>query len=343
MKLLVVTQAVDEENPVLGFFCHWIAELAKRVEHIHVICLTEGVHHFPPNVAVHSLGKERGAQSRGAYAATFLTLAWRLRDEYDTVFVHMNAEYFAIAGWLWKLQGKRAVLWYNHPSNTVWLRIAGMFADIVFHTSPYAASAKFSHAVSMPAGIDTDIFTPAPAARDRHAFYIQGRITPSKRIDLALAALEVVRKSVPATLTLVGPEDPEYGKELRTRFASLIKDGAVNFAGPKKNEETPALYRAHGGAINLAAAGHFDKTALEPMACETPVVVTSPAFKGLVPDEWIVADTPEALGEALARLIGLPDAAYAALGAAERAAVVAHQSLAALMDDLARRLAILGA
>jgi len=341
MKLLVITQAVDEENPVLGFFCHWIAELAKRVEHIHVICLAEGMHHFPANVVVHSLGKENGSRSRSAYALTFISLAWRLRREYSTVFVHMNAEYFTISGWLWKLLGKRTALWYNHPSNTVWLRIAGKFADIVFHTSPYAASAKFPHAVSMPAGIDTDIFTPAPQARDRRALYMQGRIMRSKRVDLALAALEKVRASVPATLTLVGPEDPEYGKELRTRFAALIAHGAVNFVGSKKNEETPALYRAHGAAINLAAAGHFDKTALEPMACETPVVVTSPAFQGLVPDEWIVGDTPEALAGALTRLIGLPDDAYAALGRAERAAVVARQSLSALMDRLVSHLAAL--
>ena len=32
MKLLIVTQAVDTEDPVLGFFVRWIEELGKHVE-----------------------------------------------------------------------------------------------------------------------------------------------------------------------------------------------------------------------------------------------------------------------------------------------------------------------
>ena len=38
-KLLIVTQAVDTEEPALGFFVRWIEELAKRVESVEVICL----------------------------------------------------------------------------------------------------------------------------------------------------------------------------------------------------------------------------------------------------------------------------------------------------------------
>ena len=59
MKLLIVTQAIDSEHPILGFFHRWVEEFAKHCEHVHVICLQAGKHSLPANVTVHSLGKER--------------------------------------------------------------------------------------------------------------------------------------------------------------------------------------------------------------------------------------------------------------------------------------------
>jgi len=64
MKLLVVTQVVDTEDPVLGFFVRWVEELAKHVESVEVICLREGKHMLPVNVHVHSLGKEHEQSMR---------------------------------------------------------------------------------------------------------------------------------------------------------------------------------------------------------------------------------------------------------------------------------------
>ena len=58
MRLLIVTQVVDQNDSVLGFFHRWIEEFAKNCEKVHVICLKESVHNLPENVAVHSLGKE---------------------------------------------------------------------------------------------------------------------------------------------------------------------------------------------------------------------------------------------------------------------------------------------
>jgi len=342
MKLLVVTQAVDLGEPVLGFFHRWIEELAARVESVEVICLKEGEHHLPENVHVYTLGKPRDVMhSRGwfariGYTLRFYALAWKLRGRYDTVFVHMNPEYIALAGPFWRTWGKHIALWYNHPARPLALSIAARFAGAVFYTSPYAASATYRHALRMPAGIDTDVFKPQLATRDRTKLYMQGRVTPSKGVHVALAALRVLRERMPATLTIVGPEDTAYAAGLKERFAEEIAAGAVEFAGTKRNSETPALYSAAGAAINLAAAGHFDKTVLEPMACGTPVVVASPAFADIIPPEWIVpADDPEALAGTLERLIELPDEDYRALGTLLRERIVREHSLTVLMDRLA--------
>src|SRR5438132_11490619 len=102
MRLLLTTQALDENDPSFSFAVGWVREFAKHYEHIDVVCLKEGAHTLPENVAVHSLGKERGTRWRISYALRFLILAWKLRNEYDAVFVHMNQDYVLIAGILWE-------------------------------------------------------------------------------------------------------------------------------------------------------------------------------------------------------------------------------------------------
>jgi glycosyltransferase involved in cell wall biosynthesis len=340
MKLLIVTQAVDTEDPVLGFFVRWIAELAKRVEHVEVICLKEGGHHLPSNVRVHSLGKEHSRQSRFVYAWRFETLIWSLRREYGTVFVHMNPEYMLLGGLFWQLWGKRVSFWYNHPQDDVRLRLALPLANRVFYTSPYAASVRSKKAMQMSVGIDTALFRPEALPRKPLSIYLQGRIMPSKRVHILLEALRLLRaQGVAATLTIVGPEDPDYGEKLRTDFGGLVRAGVLIFLGPKKNEETPALYASHRVSVNLAAAGHFDKAAFEAMACETPVIVSSKAFGGLVPDEWIVPEEDHvALAGALKRLLELSNETYAALGGAERQSVVKNHSLDRLAEELVKAL-----
>ena len=103
MKLLFITQVVDKEDAVLGFVHGWLIELACIFDHIHVICLEKGSVELPANITLHSLGKEEGV-SRLEYLKRFYSLVFKLRPEYDGVFVHMNSEYVILAGPLWRPQ-----------------------------------------------------------------------------------------------------------------------------------------------------------------------------------------------------------------------------------------------
>ncbi|HRH24001.1 MAG TPA: glycosyltransferase family 4 protein [Candidatus Paceibacterota bacterium] len=337
MKLLVVTQVMNQEHPVLGFFHHWVETFAPHFEHIHVICLEEGVHALPQNVTVHSLGKEKGA-SRFMRVVKFLQLSWGLSKDYDAVFVHMNPEYLALSGDFWRFTGKKVGLWYNHEVGSIWLKLAQPIVHTLFYTSPYAYPARYKNAQKMPAGIDTTLFTSGSAVRRADSIYFQGRISPAKRVHVLLEALRIVRRTrKSATVTLVGPEDAAYGATLRTVFKDLIEAGAVTFMGPKRNEETPALYGAHAVSVNLTADGNFDKTVLESLACETPAIVSSRAFEGLVPDEWRIAENDsEALAVALLRALSLSAAQLHTLGANCRNLVVQKHSLTSLADELAQ-------
>src|SRR5688572_21166358 len=129
MKLLILTQKVDANDPILGFFCWWIGEFAKRCKQVTVICLYEGEHELPANVRVLSLGKEGGA-SRLKYLVRFYGYIWRERENYDAVFVHMNQVYVILGGFMWRLLRKKIGLWYAHGSVSASLRAAVMLCHV---------------------------------------------------------------------------------------------------------------------------------------------------------------------------------------------------------------------
>ena len=55
MRLLILTQKVDQNDDILGFFHGWIREFSKNFETITVISLGVGEYNLPANVRVLSL------------------------------------------------------------------------------------------------------------------------------------------------------------------------------------------------------------------------------------------------------------------------------------------------
>jgi glycosyltransferase involved in cell wall biosynthesis len=283
MKLLIVTQAVDTEDSVLGFFVRWIEEFAKHVEHVEVICLKEGNHHLPANVRVHSLGKEKSTAenttiygsvfSRVLYACRFLNLVWKLRQNYDTVFVHMNPEYVILGGPLWHLWGKRVALWYTHKSVNNKLRFAAFFSDIIFTASKESFRLKSSKVHVMGHGIDTDFFSPDPSIARGDWILSVGRLMPSKRHDLAIQ--RAVRED--RTLRIAG-EGPE-----RARLEALAQKlhATVQFLGGLTQAQLRDEYRTAAYFIHTSETGSLDKVVLEALACGLKVITNDPALKPL--------------------------------------------------------------
>lgn len=310
MKLLIVCQALDKKHPVLGFFHRWVEAFATQFEEITVVALQVGEHRLPHNVSVKSLGKESGG-NRLMYMMHFFKILFGSK-EYDAVFVHMNPEYIVLAGWWWKLLGKKIGLWYNHTVGSLWLKIAQPFTNIVFHTSPLAYTARYRNAKQMPAGIDTEIFKPQPEINKiPKSVYFQGRIAPAKNVHVLLEAFADLNKQGEADLlTLVGPEDEAYTQPLREKYKNLIESGAVIFRGSVENSETPELYAAHTVSVNLTADGNYDKTVLESLACGTPVIVSSKAFSDAPiisierPDATAVIEGYSSLKESNTQILG---------------------------------------
>jgi len=130
MRVLVVIQKVDRNDEFFGFFHGRLLDFATRCDKVNIICLESGAHDLPASVRVHSLGKE-SQQSRLHYLLRFYRLLWLLRHEYDEVFVYLEPLYIVLGGIVWKLLGKRIILWYNHTHRSWRLRAATWLADIV--------------------------------------------------------------------------------------------------------------------------------------------------------------------------------------------------------------------
>ncbi len=344
MKLLIVTQAVDLDDPVLGFFHRWIIEFAKYVESIEVICLKEGKHELPKNVHVHSLGKEHGAARHVVYAWRFLSLAWRLRGEYDVVFVHMNQEYVLIAGWLWKLLGKRVHLWRNHYAGSYLTDIASSFCTKVFCTSKYSYTAKYKKTVIMPVGVDTERFTPdARVARKPHSILFLARMAPSKRPEMLIDALALLaREGLTFTTTFVGSplsKDEAYYESLKEKVRSLSLADKITFLSGIPNSETPDLYRAHEIFVNCSPSGMLDKTLFEAMACESLILTSNLNLKGEIDGIFLFEENDgKDLAKKLTILLNLNTETKEKYGTILRTYVVEHHSLKQLARELAQHI-----
>lgn len=294
MKLLIVTQKVDRNDDVLGFFHGWIAEFAKHAEQVTVIALGVGEYNLPSNVRVFSLGKESRV-SQLIYIKRFYEYIWSERGNYDILFVHMNQEYVLLGGLMWKLLGKKITMWRNHPSGNFLTKIAVVLSDKVFCTSEYSYTARYKKTSIMPVGINTNLFFRDKAIeRKADSILFLGRISPVKNVEVFVGALNILDKEgIDFTASIYGdsPEkDKEYYKQVRLLATDLEKKEKVFFRAGVPNSQTPLLYNQHELFVNATRSGSFDKTILEAMACECVVVVSNESLKDVLPPHSLFKD-----------------------------------------------------
>ena len=270
MKLLICTQTVDNQDSDLGFFVRWIEEFAKHCEKVTVICLRDGGLTIADNVKVYEIGK---AASSTQKAVRLLSLVWKLRKEYDVVFVHMNPEYAVVAGILWRLMSKRIAIWYTHKSVNLKLRIATLFAHVVFTASKESFRLRTKKLHIMGHGIDTDFFSPDQTVVRGDWLLSVGRLMPSKRHDLAIRI--AARENKELRIAGEGPE--------RANLEALARElnVAVRFLGGLTQAQLRDEYRTAAYFIHTSETGSLDKVVLEALACGLHVRTNDPALKHL--------------------------------------------------------------
>lgn len=324
MKLLICTQVVDRDDPVLGFCHRWIEEFARHTERVTVVCLREGAHALPDNVTVLSLGKEEGVGRLG-YVLRFFRYAWQQRREYDAVFVHMNTEYVVLGGLLWRLLRKRIVLWYAHGHVPFLLRVATALAHTVTTSTESGFRLLTEKKLVVGQGIDTERFASCaePYTDGPLRLIAVGRLSPIKHYETLIRAVAaLVGRGVDVSVGIIGgvgaPGQEAYLAQLETLVVDLRLRGRVVFLGAISNREIAVhLCRAHL-FVNPSQTGSLDKAGLEAMASGLPVLTCNEAFA-------------EVLGEHADRLMfprgdhgALAERISGFMGADDRAAVAAE-------------------
>ena len=296
MNLLLITQKVDKNDDILGFVHGWIEEFSKNVEKLTIICLQGGEYNFSSNVQVFSLGKPTQGWPASDWERLFCKLKalvsfykyiFKLRKEYDAVFVHMNKEYVLLGGLFWRVMGKKILMWYNHIFGNFSTRIAIFFSNIVLHTSPHAFTACFHKSRIMPAGINTNVFRKNKnIEKNSQSLLFVGRISPIKKVDILFKAVDILREEGKQIFVEIYGEpfsdsDENYLNEIKREFKHLIDGGFIKLCGSLPNYKTPDVYNKNEIFINLTNSGSLDKTTLEAMSCETLVLVSNKSFEDI--------------------------------------------------------------
>lgn len=341
MRLLVCTQAVDANDPILGFFHAWLLVFAKHCEHIIVVCLRKGEVQVPQNVEVIALG-DRGKLLR---AFELSSIAFGRRREYDAVFVHMNPEYVIATGWLWKLLRKRVGLWYVHKSRA-YLRAALPFVDRVFtvskHTFPIA-----SRKVEITGhGIDTDVFAPRASSHEGFRIATVGRISAKKNTRLlAEAVLAFARKHANVSFDIYGTpstnEEKEYAHDLGNWLQIEDMGRTVHIKGAVRHSDVPAALHGTSVFLNMGETGGVDKAVLEAMAMGIPTISSGEANAALltsVDSHLAIPAEQHSMTDALVYVHALTEAERRSLGARLRDVVVRDHSLQSLIPRIVRAL-----
>lgn len=329
MKLLILTQKIGQNDPGLGFFHRWVEKLAERAELLTVVCLEKRDYDLPANVRVFSLGKESD-RARLKYLWNFYRLIWRRRNDYQTVFVHMNPEYVILGGLLWRWLGKKTFFWYNHRQGGVRARLAFLFAQKIFYTSPFSFAARFEKSQLMPVGVDTEKFKPRDLnSRIPRLILSLGRISPVKRIDLLIEALDLLAAGgTDFSVRIYGAasdRDRPYYERIRRPF----------FYPSVPPDRTPEIYNQAEIFVNLTPSGSFDKTILEAMACGNLVVAANRSLAEVLPNLFLFeGKDPRELAQCLRTVLLMAEEEKNGYRSRFREYIVKYHDLSLLTDKL---------
>lgn len=347
MRLLICTQAVDQDDPVLGFFVGWIREFARRSDHVTILCLREGRHDMWNTVTVIPLQSRR----RVFRALQVIGESWRRRTEYDAVFVHMNPEYLDVSGWLWRLMHKKVVLWYMHKSTSWTLRLAMPFVDVIATASKESFRLASEKVRITGHGIETDR-APAPHVPSPNGvvrLITAGRIAQVKHVDLIIHAYCALKqRGGRVSLRVFGApacaQDESYRASLDAMLADEGETPKDILVGPVPHNAL-SRYRAEADYfISASDTGSIDKAVL------------SAAFDGVIPLASSEAYTDffgshahllqyqkgdaQALADRILTLMGADESERANIRTELHDRVVREHSLTSLIDTLMTFLAV---
>jgi glycosyltransferase involved in cell wall biosynthesis len=313
MKLLIITQKIDIDDDILGFFHKWVEKFAENLEKVYVICLWEGKHNLPKNVQVYSLGKEKGSSKIRQF--------WRLQKfvfknikDIDGIFIHMCPIYAIAIYPFAKIFRKKMILWYVHKSLNSPLKLCEQCVDKIFTASEQSCGLKNRKKIKVVGhGIDVEQFKPLERKQsfgDAFQIISAGRIAPVKDQKILINAMNILinQKNIKdIEVKIIGnpvnKQEEKYFREMKQIIFNKKLESYVKFLGSASNKEMPTYYQNSDLLVNLTYTGSFDKVILEAMACECLVLTCNEAFENILDNRYLFKkNDPRNLAEKIINL-----------------------------------------
>lgn len=342
MKLLLTTQIVDQDSPLLGFFIGWIKEFAKYFDEVHIICLQQGQYDLPENVYVYSLGKEEG-ENKFKYILRFYKHFVHIffKVKVTHVFFHMGAVYNIMAAPFFlvrKFTGVRFYWWKTHGHINLTGRLALFFVDQVFTAIDESFQVKTKKKTVVGHAIDVDLFDFDVTDKQANRILFIGRFSRSKRLEQVLEIAFVLEKEgIITNLKFIGQvTDKEYYQELRDKVVELGLSERVEFVEGLPQAELVKEYQMAQIFINPSDNDGLDKVILEAMLSGTIPLTANLSFANVLSDYGLYMQKGDIAGyvAAIKKIQSLSSQDYADLARKLRADVVKNHALSTLVERL---------
>lgn len=343
MRLLVITQKIDESDDVLGFFTSWVKALSKRVDHVDVICLAKGKYDLSENVGVVSLGKERG-RNKLFQAITFYINVLKILPKVDGVFVHMAPEYVRALYPLNIFFKKPVVMWYAHIKVSPVAKWAMDRVNFILTPSKESFAIDSEKVVSTGHGINTEIFKPLQTDIVADVISIS-RISRVKRIETLIEAVRTLRSTGrDISVNIYGKparqEDDAYLKDLKDMVTKYGLEQNISWRGAVANKESPSVYAKHKIFVRMQGGGGFGKTELEAMSMGIPAVLPTDVYKPYLgefaEDLYFPEDDAKALASRLKTVLSWSDEKRSRYAKLSRGLVVEKHNIENVASEIVR-------
>lgn len=289
MRLLVCTQVVDSNHPILGFFHGWLFEFSKHFDHIDVICFEAGEHSLPSHVHIHELGKRAG-KSKFVQLVTFYSHFYRAyKSQPDYVFFHMGAIMNVLAAPFYiftKLKRSRQTVflwWKTHGRINIIGRLALNCVDQVITATIESFPINTKKKKVVGHAVDTIQFSCNLLEKKPTTLLYVGRVAPIKHLESFIDTAAALRAATPETTALIigGADDVGYLQSLTVQAQKLGLSPDV-FAGTRTQAELGNEYCQAQFFLNPSRTDSMDKTVLEAMACGVVPLTANRAFKDML-------------------------------------------------------------
>ncbi len=292
MKLLVITRKIDNKDGGAGFMYNWLMKLEKRTHKLSVICQERGDITGLEHMNIYSLGKEQIKDKpdlikKIIYIYRFYKYIFRLRKRYDHVFVHMHWIYILLAGWYWRLSGRKIGFWYAHVQTVFWAKLASYFVNFIFSPSEHSFMFAAHKLRKVGHGIDTDMFKPLETRQRSGKWQLisVGRLSTVKEYEVLVEAINILVNEYGIddfNIRMIGQPankvDFGYVEGLKKKIKEYRIEEYFEWLGDVANKDVNRFFQESDVFLSQQPGGGFGKSVLEALACGLVCVMPTPVY-----------------------------------------------------------------